>query len=70
MKPGSPSYTVVDLDERWQVLYWTTAMQCHETDLRTAVLAVGPDAAMVREHLGKIRMFARYAARPGAHFWL
>jgi hypothetical protein len=39
-------------------------------DLRTAVLAVGADAAMVREHLAKIRMFERYAARPGAHFWL
>ena len=70
MRPGSPSYAVVDLDERWQVLYWTTAFQCQETDLRMAVVAVGASPAMVREHLDKIKMLERYAARPSAHFSL
>ena len=70
MKPGSPSYTVVGLEERWQVLYWTTAFHCHEMDLRTAIAAVGDNAAMVREHVSSSKMLGRYTARPSAHFAL
>jgi len=70
MKPGPPSYTVVGLDERWQVLYWTTALDCEEMDLRAAVAEVGDNAAMVREHVSNAKMLGRYRARPSGQFAL
>lgn len=67
MKPGSPNYRAVSLDERWQVLYWTTALHCGETNLRAAVAAVGDDAAKIRVHVNDARMLSQYKARPSRH---
>jgi len=64
MKPGAPSYTVVSLDEKWQVLYWMTAFACDEAELRAAVAAVGDSAATVREHVSNAKTSAGTRTRP------
>ena len=48
------NYTLVDLTERWQVGYWTTALRCNEPALREAIAVVGPCVDDVRTHLASI----------------
>jgi uncharacterized protein DUF3606 len=55
-------YTLVDLTERWQVGYWTTALRCEEAALREAIAAVGPQVDDVRMHLARIRSEGMNAA--------
>lgn len=50
---GSPDRDRINLDEDYEVQYWTKALGVSAEELRAAVKAVGPTAAAVRKHLGK-----------------
>jgi hypothetical protein len=43
----------VNVNERWEVDYWTTKWNVTEAQLRAAVKAAGTSAAAVAKHLGK-----------------
>jgi len=43
----------VNVNEQWEVNWWTQEFGCTETQLRNAVKAVGVMAADVRKYLGK-----------------
>ena len=45
--------TLVSFSEDYAVRYWCNALGCTQTALRSAVRAVGNDAAAVREQLKK-----------------
>lgn len=50
---GSPDRDRINLDEDYEVLYWTKALGVSAEELRQAVAAVGSTATAVRRHLGK-----------------
>jgi len=52
-KSGSPDRDRINLNEDYEVQYWTKALGVTAAQLKEAVKAVGPTAAAVRRHLGK-----------------
>ncbi|HET6631608.1 MAG TPA: DUF3606 domain-containing protein [Rhodanobacteraceae bacterium] len=55
--------TRVDLDEPWQVDYWSETFGVSEAQLRSAVDEVGPSPAEVRRHLAReTSLDPRYSA--------
>lgn len=52
-KTGSPDRDRINLNEDYEVQYWTKALQITPEKLRSVVAAVGNSAQAVREHLGR-----------------
>jgi len=52
-KTGAADRTRINVNEDYELQYWTKALGVSADALRAAVNAVGPTAAAVREHLGK-----------------
>lgn len=52
-KTGAADRTRINVNEDYELQYWTKALAVSADELRAAVKAVGPTAAAVREHLGK-----------------
>ncbi len=52
-KSGSPDRDRINVNEDYELQYWTKALGVSAERLREAVKAVGPTAAAVREHLVK-----------------
>ena len=50
---GSPDSDRINVNEDYELQYWTMRLGVSADVLRAAVKAVGPTAAAVREHLGK-----------------
>jgi hypothetical protein len=50
---GSPDRDRINVNEDYELQYWTKALGVSADELRAAVRAVGPGATVVREHLGK-----------------
>ena len=50
---GSPDRDRVNVNEDYEIQYWTNALGVSADELRAAVKAVGPTAAAIRKHLGK-----------------
>lgn len=50
---GSPDRDRINVNEDYELQYWTKALGVSADELRAAVQAVGPTAAAVREHLRK-----------------
>ena len=50
---GSPDRDRINVNEDYELHYWTKALGVSADELRAAVKAVGPTAAAVRDHLGK-----------------
>lgn len=52
-KTGSPDRDRINLNEDYEVQYWTKALQITPEKLRSVVETVGNSADAVREHLGR-----------------
>lgn len=52
-KRGPQDRSRVNVNEPWEVKHWCTEFKCTETQLRTAVKAVGVMVADVRRQLSK-----------------
>lgn len=52
-KTGGPDRGRINVNEDYELQYWTKALGVSADELRAAVKAVGPTAAAVRQHLGK-----------------
>lgn len=52
-KTGSPDRDRINVNEDYEVQYWTKTLGVTAAQLREAVKAVGPTSAAVRKHLGK-----------------
>ena len=52
-KAGGPDRDRINVNEDYELQYWTKALGVSADELREAVKAVGPTAAEVRQHLGK-----------------
>lgn len=52
-KTGSPDRDRINVNEDYEVQYWTKTLGVTAAQLREAVKAVGPASAAVRKHLGK-----------------
>jgi len=50
---GSPDRDRINVNEDYELQYWTKALGVSAEELRAAVRAVGPTAVAVRKHLGK-----------------
>jgi hypothetical protein len=50
---GSPDRDRINVNEDYELQYWTKALGVSAQELRDAVKAVGPTATAVREHLRK-----------------
>lgn len=50
---GSADRDRINVNEDYELRYWTKALGVSAEELRAAVKAVGPTAAAVRDHLGK-----------------
>ncbi len=50
---GSPDRDRINVNEDYEVQYWTKELGVSAEKLREAVKAVGPTSAAVRKHLGK-----------------
>lgn len=50
---GTPDRSRINVNEPWEIQYWTKALGVSEQQLRTAVSKVGVLAADVKKHLGK-----------------
>lgn len=50
---GSPDRDRINVNEEYELQYWTKALGVSAEELRAAVKAVGPTAAAVRKHLDK-----------------
>ncbi|MEP7156888.1 MAG: DUF3606 domain-containing protein [Betaproteobacteria bacterium] len=51
-KRGARDWDTIDLQEAWQVQYWTTRFGVREVDLQEAVKTVGTAAKDVQHHFG------------------
>jgi len=49
--PGSPDRDRINVNEDYELRYWTQALGVSAEELRAAVAAVGPTANAVRAHL-------------------
>lgn len=45
----------INLDEEWEVRFWSRKLNCTEKELREAIAEVGPLAAAVQDYLRKVR---------------
>jgi hypothetical protein len=52
-KPGAPDRDRINVNEDYEVQYWTKTLGVTAAELKAAVKAVGPTSAAVRKHLGK-----------------
>ncbi|AWH51172.1 MULTISPECIES: DUF3606 domain-containing protein [Stenotrophomonas] len=52
-KTGAADRNRINVNEDYELHYWTKALGVSADELRAAVKAVGPTAAAVRDHLGK-----------------
>src|SRR3972149_1030082 len=50
---GSPDRDRINVNEDYELRYWTTTLGVSADELRAAVAAVAPTAVAVRKHLGK-----------------
>jgi len=50
---GNPDRDRINVNEDYELQYWTKALGVSAEELRGAVKAVGPTAVAVRKHLGK-----------------
>lgn len=50
---GSPDRDRINVNEDYEVQYWTKALGVSPEALREAVAAVGPTSEAVRRHLGR-----------------
>ncbi|AWT14211.1 DUF3606 domain-containing protein [Stenotrophomonas maltophilia] len=50
---GSPDRDRINVNEDYELQYWTKALGVSADEFRAAVKAVGPTSAAVRKHLGK-----------------
>ncbi len=50
---GGPDRDRINVNEDYELQYWTKALGVSADELREAVKSVGPTAAAVRQHLGK-----------------
>ncbi len=50
---GTQDRIRINVNEDYELQYWTKELEVSADELRAAVKAVGPTAAAVREHLGK-----------------
>lgn len=52
-KAGPQDRSRINVNERWELDYWTRELGVTDEQLREAVKAVGPSAQAVRSHLKK-----------------
>jgi len=52
-KTGNPDNKLINLNENYEVEYWTKELGCSREKLKEAVVAVGNSAVAVREYLKK-----------------
>lgn len=52
-KTGEPDRSLVNVNQKHELEYWTKKWGVSEDKLRQAVAAVGTSAAKVAQHLGK-----------------
>lgn len=52
-KTGTADRDRINVNEDYEVQYWTKALGITAAQLKEAVKAVGPTSAAVRNHLGK-----------------
>lgn len=50
---GSPDRDRINVNEDYELRYWTTTLGVSAEELRAAVAAVGPTTVAVRKQLGK-----------------
>ena len=50
---GAQDRSRINVNESWELQYWTKALGVSEEQLRDAVKAAGTSADAVRKHLGK-----------------
>lgn len=50
---GSPDRDRINVDEDYELQYWTKTLGVSADELRAAVKVVGPTTKAVRAHLGK-----------------
>jgi hypothetical protein len=50
---GKPDRTRINVNERYEVAYWTTVLRVSEEKLKEAVAKVGVMAVDVRKYLGR-----------------
>lgn len=50
---GSPDRDRINVNEDYELRYWTKALNVSAEELRAAVAAVGTNASAVRAHLNK-----------------
>lgn len=50
---GSPDRDRINVNEDYELQYWTKELGVTPDELRAAVKAVGPTSSAVRKHLGK-----------------
>jgi len=48
---GNPDRNFINMNEEWEVAYWTKELGCSETDIMEAIKVVGNSADKVRAHL-------------------
>jgi hypothetical protein len=54
-KAGPQDRSRINVNERWELDYWTRELGVTDEQLREAVKAVGPSAQAVRSHLKNSR---------------
>jgi len=52
-KTGRPDRDRINVNEDYELQYWTTTLGVSAKELRAAVAAVGPTVVAVRKHLEK-----------------
>ena len=52
-KAGPQDRARINVNERWELDYWTRELGVNEEELARAVKAVGPATSAVREYLNK-----------------
>ncbi|WP_082360406.1 DUF3606 domain-containing protein [Paracidovorax avenae] len=52
---GPQDRTRINVNEPWEVTYWTKELGCSESDLRQAVKAVGVMVSAVRAELQRMK---------------
>lgn len=50
---GSQDRSRINVNEPWELRYWTKELGLSEDELREAVKAAGTSVSAVRQHLGK-----------------
>jgi Protein of unknown function (DUF3606) len=50
---GAQDRSRINVNEPWELRYWTKELGLSEDELREAVKAAGTSASAVRQHLGK-----------------